>query len=477
MSTSAVRVNTMYSRWAPAPAEVVIIIAAVFLGASFAMPGAIAATVLGLAFLVLAALRIDAVLYGMILLLPILIVIPSLPMVIRDVSAILRYAMLIGFWIGCAARGERIRDSFFGRRLNTIIALYTGFLVVSLVGNQISDWTQRDLFRWVSYLALSMTLIGWVRTAGQLRRTLQVLAASTAAACLFGVYQVLSGGYTDLYFWLYPLHEEEIQAWVGRATSFLGHFNSLAGYINLVLPFTIATAVLCKGRTRALGVTGFCGGALILIFTQSRGALMGFAASILLGILYLLRDRKTRLKALVAVLVLTVAIAPLLILFSERFAEVDEVTSLGRLGMYLSAWNLFMSAPVHGHGFGNFRYLYDPVLAMAPVGLLDAHNVYLKALAETGIIGTFLLLYLFYSVMRIAHRRNRNARNRLDQIIGFGVLAALVTVLVHGFVDTLFEASPQFAMLFWLLIGILIVNERLASTPVPAPGGALAWRA
>lgn len=475
MTDSAVRtVNTIRPHWAISPAEVAIVVLAVALGLSFAMPGVVAASVLGLAFLVFAALRVDAVLYGTLLLLPILIAIPGLPMVFRDVSAMLRYSILLGFWTGCLLRGERIRDSFFGRRLNVIIAVYTVFLFLSWIGNQISDWAQRDMFRWGSYLALAMTLIGWVRTRVQLRRTLQVLAVSMAGTCVFGLYQVLSGGYTSLYFWLYPLHEEEIQAWVGRATSFLGHFNSLAGYINLLLPFTLATMVVCKGRTRVLGVLGFCGGVLILIFTQSRGGLLGFASTILLGILYLLRDRKARLKALVTLLAGTAAVAPILIAFSDRFYQVDEVTSLGRLGMYLSAWNLFLSSPIHGHGFGNFRYLYDPVLAMAPVGLLDAHNIYLKALAETGIIGTFLLMFLFYTVIRTAQRQHRTAESRLDQIIGYGVLAAMVSILAHGFVDTLFEASPQFSAMLWTLIAILVINGRLLASALPRPGTA-AW--
>ena len=126
------------------------------------------------------------------------------------------------------------------------------------------------------------------------------------------------------------------------------------------------------------------------------------------------------------------------------------------------------------HGFGNFRYLYDPVLALAPVGLLDAHNLYLKAMAETGLVGTSLFLYLIYTIVCIASTQFRRPQCRLDSILGFSLMAGVTTVLVHGFVDTLFEASPQFGALFWLLVGLLVANERLRTSPAAPDSAAVA---
>jgi len=40
--------------------------------------------------------------------------------------------------------------------------------------------------------------------------------------------------------------------------------------------------------------------------------------------------------------------------------------------------------------------------------------------------------------------------------VAFGVLGAVLSVLVHGFVDFLFQVSPQFGTQFWLLLAMLV---------------------
>jgi hypothetical protein len=59
--------------------------------------------------------------------------------------------------------------------------------------------------------------------------------------------------------------------------------------------------------------------------------------------------------------------------------------------------------------------------------------------------------------------------------LAFGVLGAILSVLLHGFVDFLFQVSPQFGTLFWALLALLVVSARTWSETVldrslrPAP--------
>jgi hypothetical protein len=47
----------------------------------------------------------------------------------------------------------------------------------------------------------------------------------------------------------------------------------------------------------------------------------------------------------------------------------------------------------------------------------------------------------------------------LEKALAFGVLGAILTVLLHGFVDFFFQVSPQFSTLFWVLLALLVINR------------------
>jgi len=53
-----------------------------------------------------------------------------------------------------------------------------------------------------------------------------------------------------------------------------------------------------------------------------------------------------------------------------------------------------------------------------------------------------------------------HAQDLLSRVVAFGVLAIIGT-LTHGMVDYMFETSPQFGTLFWIVLGL---GRRLAGT-------------
>src|SRR5262249_4413566 len=134
----------------------------------------------------------------------------------------------------------------------------------------------RSLVRLFSYLAVFFAILGWVETRRQVVRILQLIAVSTIGVALFGFYQVIMDGYTDLYFHVYPLQEEALDEWSGRITSVLFHFNSLAGYLDLVIPFAVGFMMLARTRwLRYLGVLCVSTAGAALLLTGSRGGAIG----------------------------------------------------------------------------------------------------------------------------------------------------------------------------------------------------------
>src|SRR5258708_32670347 len=65
---------------------------------------------------------------------------------------------------------------------------------------------------------------------------------------------------------------EDVGGWGGRITSFLFHYNSLAGYLNLVIPFALGSLIVAKHMlARRLAFICATTATAALYFTCSRG--------------------------------------------------------------------------------------------------------------------------------------------------------------------------------------------------------------
>ena len=106
------------------------------------------------------------------------------------------------------------------------------------------------------------------------------------------------------------------------------------------------------------------------------------------------------IAALAAVMILSRFLAPVRIVI-DRFLELGKDSStINRLKMWQLALELFMKHPVIGIGWEGFKYQYYVNIGAQSSGAyeyLDAHNVYLQVLAETGITGFVLYCYCVFS--------------------------------------------------------------------------------
>src|SRR5262249_32720029 len=143
----------------------------------------------------------------------------------------------------------------------------------------------------------------WVEGRPQIVTILKIMLISTIGVALFGFSQIREKGYSDLYFHLYPLQEDALEPWTGRITSLLFHFNSLAGYLNLVLPFALASTVLAKDRAlRLLGWACQIAGVAALYFTASRGGLIAYTGMLLVCFLFLAPKRLALVRITISLL-------------------------------------------------------------------------------------------------------------------------------------------------------------------------------
>jgi putative inorganic carbon (hco3(-)) transporter len=384
---------------------------------------------------------------------------------IRDISLVLRFVLLAGVFVIRRQHGKPWREWIFAGRLRKTIwifaAIVTASLLISALGPNLI--ALRSLARLFSYLAFFLALIGWIETRQQIESIVKAMLLSTIGVALFGFYQVWDKGYTDLYYHLYPLQEDSLDEWSGRITSFLFHFNSLAGYLNLVLPFSLACMVLAKDRwmrylaTLCHSLTGAG-----LYFTGSRGGLIAYGG-MLLASLWFLKPRRVVLLRVLLAAALSVAVVMSLQRESSggaRLQEVDEFTSASRLALWGAADAMFVQHPVLGVGYGNYRSLYGDYIPGAAPDQLDAHNLYLQFLSETGVIGFAVFFVIISIFVRMAIKLARS-HDPFCRLVGIGTGGAIAATLIHGMVDYLFNVSPQFGALFWLVLALgLVAFER-----------------
>ena len=408
--------------------------------------------------MLVAFLRLDFCVYASIFLLP-WHPLTDVSLPIRDVSLVLHFVLFVGVWVRLKKRGKSIRWWLLGSKLKKGILFFAGIATASFLrsGLPANFDSSRPLVLLVSYIAVYFAIDGWLESKTQLVRVLKLLLASTVVVALFGFYQAIEGGYTNLYFYIYPLEQDAVVPWSGRITSFVSGFNSLAGYLNLIIPLAVASAVLAEDRVlKFLGLVCACAAAMALVLTGSRGGILALAGILVFAIWLLVPRMITRIKVVGGAVLACLLLLPVMISRLDRLQGVlDDPEATSRVYLWVAAASLFHDHPFLGVGYGNYRFLYANFAFLPDVieGRLDAHNIYLQLLAETGVVGCLSFLIVLGLFISLALKSIRG-QDPVLRIVAFAVLGVIISTLIHGMVDFLFRVCPQFGALFWIVLGL-----------------------
>jgi O-antigen ligase len=201
-----------------------------------------------------------------------------------------------------------------------------------------------------------------------------------------------------------------------------------------------------------------------LFFSYSRGAYMGAVA--VLAFYGLIRKRSL-------LIVLGVAVISWQTLLPHTVVERIEMTKTsegqieGSAAQRIDLWNhaidLFHENPVFGVGYGGFG------LTVPEGSLTDTHNIYVKMLAEQGIIGFILFLFLLMKAFHSGWRLYRLNSSPFHTGLGLGFMGCIVAAIVTNMFGDRWSyfAMGGYFFVFWGLIdrAILILNERPKTLP------------
>lgn len=283
---------------------------------------------------------------------------------------------------------------------------------------------------------------------------------------------------------------------------FIGHNTGVSSY--LMAPFLVAIMWMLsvQPRRRRTFRIGLALAALLmmmaLLLAQSRAVVpIVVAMGILLAVLLVRRgclEGRSRLYIWFPVafcfLVLTQLIPSRM---NPLFRE--DVTLQDRIGEFrperlitetrlrilcVSLWELIPQAPILGHGFASFQYVYPKAqgayfeafpnsrLAPTPFRTPQAHNEYLQLLIESGVVGTAIVAVGLFFLLRggwIVYRRTLMPHHISVEI---AVLCSIGALLLHSIFDFPMRVPPL-AHTLVILLAVWSAGDRLWIFPMRPP--------
>jgi O-antigen ligase len=345
--------------------------------------------------------------------------------------------------------------------LITVIA--SGFQALSRVE------TAKEIVKWTEVLIVAGAALYFLRAPRQLLTMAWAIIAAGVLEAVIGCFQyaTVTGDNVD------------------RVTGTFNQPNPYGAFLNLALPLSLCLLVFAKSwRIRWLA-----GGAATIIglaayFARSRGAWLGLAVALM--VVALIRLRLDRIAALAGgVLALAFGVAWYARLLPQSIqARVGGLVAIDtaslcrpvisadfstqeRLAQWAAGINMFLAHPVLGVGAGNYSAAYPQYSVVCwPDSVGHAHNYYINAAAETGVIGLVAFLALTVAMV-FAGWRATQALLRFDAsgyglALALGFFACIVTVIVHNLVDDVFVHAMelQIAVILAALLRLRTIAAR-----------------
>lgn len=142
----------------------------------------------------------------------------------------------------------------------------------------------------------------------------------------------------------------------------------------------------------------------------------------------------------------------------------NDVSNLERINRWVCALRMFEDKPWFGFGPGTYASQYGPYQStnyMTRISTLhgnmgNAHSEYLGALAETGIIGLFLLLVITFYCIDIALKNYYSPHTqRKHRTVILGAVGGLITFFVHSLFNS-FMDYDKMAILVYGSMAVLV---------------------
>ncbi len=374
----------------------------------------------------------------------------------------LAIALAVMLWLINVIVAKEIR--FARTPLDIPIGLFVAYTLLWYIFSKSRRLAGGDLANILSCTALYYLVVNNVRTklrmgiiAGTLIFTGFVIATIGLVQCS-GYFIPSSGLKLD-----YAINLMRPKQYWGRVGGTFVCPNHFAGYLEMVIPFALGYVLFSKIPVGRKILMAFCGIVMTagLLLSISRGGWVAFAVSAAFLFAMATRQKKVPVAAwlipLVAVLVGVSVVLARSAHVQERFAHSfskEDASYLKRMHVWLDTMSLVRDHPLFGTGPGSFELAYReyrrPSVLLA---IRYTHNDYLHILADYGAVGLAILLSGVAAFGGRMWRAARKLKRRNDKALAYGVLAAVIALLVHSLIDFNMHI-PSNAMTMAVIVGL-----------------------
>lgn len=365
-----------------------------------------------------------------------------------------------------------------------------------------------EMYRWgVTFFAFFLVLYA-VRSRRAVLALVSVIGLGALAEALFGAVQAMLG--------IGPA-SFAVSAGLLRAYGTFGKPNTYAAYLEVSAPLLLAVALWSGAETLRIGrhyrlsrsrgmlasrderhelikmilLTVWTGGTGLaalagIALSFSRGGWLGITTGLVAMVVIAKHSAPLLRAGVIFALVFIIALggtgyapAPLASRFEQIVSQVrlfdsrdvmvtdSNFAAVERMANWQAGAAMFNAEPVTGIGVGNYntRYREFQIHSGFPVSAGHAHNYYIQAAAETGIIGLAAYLWLIGTALAICIRAARTATDHLGQAIGIGAVGVTVAVMVHNVVENVhvLNIGIQLAAI-WALAVLALQNPPWLTT-------------
>ncbi|WP_195266672.1 O-antigen ligase family protein [Clostridium sp. 1001275B_160808_H3] len=281
------------------------------------------------------------------------------------------------------------------------------------------------------------------------------------SSCVMGIYGILQFYNIDpVQFWMFGFIS------VSDSIGMIGNRNFFSSYLCIFLFISMAIYIFYEGK-RYLIYSIILFGALITTLTRS--GWLAFLVYSLIGLIFIIKDKK-RLKKSVVVFISFLSIFLLLNLSTNckiigratNSIVIDEtgitkVEDSGRIEILNISWNAFKDHPFIGWGPDTLKYRLDSQYSESHREYINKHGAYIDKLHNEFLEyavsnGIFNLIAYLLLIGVIIYNLIKSIRNDLSKLL----LLTLIGYLVQSFFNI---SVIMVAPIFWIFLGFCVKEK------------------